>query len=89
MITALWMTGSQIVSAHSSRQTRYYWYDNDGSGPNAAAWHTTAPAGGLNLSCESDEDRICSANFTSAPSSTNNLVSSNPGATSVNAGNYE
>lgn len=58
--------------------TRYYWYDNDGAGSNAPTWHNVAPAVGLGLSCDDTQtSSYCSAEFDSAPTTTDNTVVSN------------
>ncbi|RZK18257.1 MAG: hypothetical protein EOO86_10640, partial [Pedobacter sp.] len=56
--TAFATTGSS-----STKLTRYYLYDNDGSGPNSQQWHATPPASGLGLDCIDSEAKICSADF--------------------------
>lgn len=81
--------GTFAVNAESVRLTRYYFYDNDGSGPNIAAWHDVAPAGGLGLSCDTDNSKICSANFPSAPTSSDNTVANNTTSTSRTLGNLQ
>ena len=58
--------------------TRYYWYDNDGAGPNVATWHNTSPAPVLGLSCDiTQTSTYCSAEFNSAPTTTDNTVATN------------
>ena len=75
--------------AESNLTTRYYFYDNDGAGPNAPAWHTTAPAAELDLACETAPPKLCSADFPSAPTSSDNLIINNGSSTNRTSGNYE
>ncbi|WP_129717244.1 hypothetical protein [Pedobacter sp. SYP-B3415] len=69
-------------SAFTGAADRYYFYD-DGTG---AKWQTQAPT---NKTCVTDNQRICSAEFDSAPTTTNNLIVNNPDAEETELGRLQ
>ncbi|QNN42714.1 hypothetical protein [Pedobacter roseus] len=77
-----------FVSTGSSheRLTRYYYYDNDGTGPNAQDWHTTEPSSSLEIECL-PASTICSADFDKQP--VGSPVSNGAIATNVDNGLYQ
>lgn len=82
--------GSFALKAESSRAPRYYFYDNDGAGANVPAWHSVPPSEESGLVCDpEDQTKICSAEFATAPTTTNNSVASNPTSTFRTLGNIQ
>lgn len=82
--------GIQSAFTKANSAPRYYFYDNDGTtGPNVAAWHVTPPAEELGIACESDDSKLCSAEFSSPPTSTDNLIINNSGSTLRTLGEYQ
>lgn len=64
------------------KASRYYFYNG--------SWHTEAPAPEDELACNpTDHSRICSAEFPSAPTTSNNLKSNNTSASVIVDGNYQ